>query len=290
MSAKLARIVTRHAPAIRAVSVAVLVGGLVLVGRALPRERLLDATDALVERLGAWAPLAYGATYVAAALLFVPGSALTVAAGALFGLVRGTALVSLASTAAAALAFLVARHLARESVARLARRHPRFDAVDAAVADGGWKVVALLRLSPAIPFSAGNYLFGLTAVRFVPYVLASWLAMLPGTFLYVYLGHAGRAGFGAEREPLEWVALAIGLAATLAVSVYLVRRARRTLRARTDVAAEPATGRAPPPAAPGRIVALAGVALVVGACGLVAALRPERVAELFGFPAAEPQR
>jgi uncharacterized membrane protein YdjX (TVP38/TMEM64 family) len=128
-------------------------------------------------------------------------------------------------------------------VKELAREHPRFDAVDRAIEEGGWRVVFLLRLSPAIPFSASNYLYGLTPVRFWPYLVASWVAMLPATLLYVYLGHAGSAGLAAagsegakERTPAEWALLGVGLLATAIVTVYVTKLARKALRRRTDVA------------------------------------------------------
>jgi uncharacterized membrane protein YdjX (TVP38/TMEM64 family) len=90
--------------------------------------------------------------------------------------------------------------------------------------------VALLRLSPLVPFSLSNYLYGLTSVRFWPYVATSWVAMLPATVLYVYLGAAGRTiGAGGKRSPWEWALLAVGLAATAAVSVLLTRVAKREL-------------------------------------------------------------
>ena len=110
--------------------------------------------------------------------------------------------------------------------------------MDDAIADGGWKIVGLLRLSPVVPFSALNYLLGLTRVRYVPAVLVSWIAMLPGTLLYVYFGAIGRdVAAGAQKEPFEWVLLATGLIATLAVTVVLTRAARRRMRATTDVEA-----------------------------------------------------
>ena len=125
-------------------------------------------------------------------MLGVRRASVTVAAGALFGSVVGVVVVSLASTTGAALAFLVARYLARDAVLRWVRRNPRYDAIDRAIGEGGWRVVALLRLSPLVPFNLQNYLYGLTAIRFWPCVLTSWAAMLPGTVVYVYLGHAGR--------------------------------------------------------------------------------------------------
>ncbi|MBX3472749.1 MAG: TVP38/TMEM64 family protein, partial [Planctomycetes bacterium] len=113
-----------------------------------------------------------------------------------------------ASTIAATAAFLLARTAARAAVERAARRHPRFAAVDEAVGEGGWRVVALLRLAPVVPFVALNYLLGLTPVRLGPYVLASWAAMLPATVVYVALGHLGRAGLEGPRTPAEWGLLA----------------------------------------------------------------------------------
>lgn len=207
--------------------------GAVLLLRALPVEAAIDRLESAMEGLGWLGPVAYGATYVVAALAFVPGSALTLGAGAIFGLWVGVAVVSVAATTAAALAFLIARYVARHRVESLARSHRRFGAVDRAIAEGGWKVVALLRLSPAIPFSTGNYLFGLTAIRFWPYVLTSWLTMLPGAFLYVYLGHLGRAAAGGrERAPAEWALLGAGLVATIAATAYITRLARRRMEGR----------------------------------------------------------
>lgn len=213
----------------RAAGLACAFASAVLVVRALPLEELVSRLDALVVRAGPLGLVVYGVAYVLLALLFVPGAALTLGAGALFGVARGLLVVWPASTTAAALAFLAARHLLRPHVEALARRYPRFRAVDRAVAEGGWRVVALLRLSPAVPYSAGNYLFGLTAVRFWPYTLASAVAMLPGALLYVSLGATGRAAAGGSRTPGEWMLLLAGLLATLVVTVYLARLARRAL-------------------------------------------------------------
>ena len=170
--------------------------------------------------------------YVIATVLFVPGTLLTLAAGAMFGLVGGMITVSIGSTLGASLAFLIARYLARSQIAALADRNRSFGAIDRAIAAGGWKIVVLLRLSPAIPFNLQNYLYGLTSIRFWPYVLSSWLAMMPGTLLYVYLGHVTGAAVNADRErtAAEWVLLAIGLLATLVVTVYITRLARSKLQ------------------------------------------------------------
>ena len=206
--------------------------GIVAASRLLPVAEWTKQLEAWISGMGAAGYLVFYVIYVVAALLFVPGAALTIAAGFLFGLVRGTLMVSAAATTAAALAFLIARHLARGAVEARARKDRRFTAIDKAIGERGWKIVALLRLSPAVPFSLSNYFYGLTAIRFWPYVLTSWLAMLPATVLYVYLGAAGKAAAagGGERSGAENVYLAIGLAATIAVTVYLTKVARTALR------------------------------------------------------------
>ena len=113
---------------------------------------------------------------------------------------------------------------------------PRFAAIDREISRSGAIIVALLRLSPAVPFGLQNYLYGLTGIGFWTYLLTSWIAMLPGTVMYVYLGYLGRAGLdaagdsGRTRTPLEWALLAVGLAATVAVTLFVTRLARRALR------------------------------------------------------------
>jgi len=282
---------------IRIVSALVLVASALLLVRVLPVDRMVAVLSVRIEHMGVWAPVVFGVVYLVAALLFVPGSALTLTAGAVFGLGLGTLTVSLASTMAAMLAFLLGRHVARDAVARMASRSTKFAALDRAIAEGGWKVIALLRLSPAMPFSLGNYLFGLTRIRFWPYAITSWLAMLPGTFLYVYLGHVGRSGVTAAssggssgRTPAEWGALLVGLLATVLVTFYVTRLARRALRANADVAspaANDATPAAPatPPGSGRRgtfVMAISAVALAT--CAVLAQGCRSKLSAMFGPP------
>ncbi len=222
------------------VSIAVLVASLLVMARTLPLERAIQALGGWFDALGIWGPLVYAGLYATATVLFVPGSVLTAAAGVFFGLFWGTVSVSIGSTTGAALAFLIGRYFAREAVARKVRQFPRFEAVDRAIAEGGWRVVALLRLSPAVPFNLQNYLYGLTAIRFWPTVLTSWIAMMPGTVMYVYLGYVSREGLAAAAgangaENLgRWVLIVAGLIATVGVAVYVTRLAQRKLRERED--------------------------------------------------------
>lgn len=170
----------RHADIIRWGAVLLLVVSLFLWLRLMPLDQAAAYVIDRIEGLGLWGPVALGLLYVAATLLFIPGWILTLAAGAVYGLVVGTITVSLASTTGAALAFLIARYWVRDRVYHRIRRSPKLAAVDQAIGEEGWKIVALLRLSPAVPFNLQNYLYGVTAVRFWPCMLASWVAMLPG--------------------------------------------------------------------------------------------------------------
>ncbi len=234
---------TISSPAVRRFRPGIALGVLALAAILIAGHRLgagpwlRDALDR-VGRLGALAPIAFIAIYIAACVLFIPGSILTIGGGGLFGLVWGSIYASIAATLGATAAFAVGRYLARDWVARRLQDNPRFAAIDRAVAREGWKIVALTRLSPAFPFNLLNYAFGLTSVRLGDYVIASWAGMIPGTVLYVYLGSIGadvvRAGAGARvRTPAEWALDVVGLLATLAGVVYVTRIAARALRERT---------------------------------------------------------
>jgi len=217
---------------VRWLSILLILAALLTIVRLLPTGQAMESMKDWIAGLGIWGPVVLALLYVVATVLFVPGTILTLAAGAMFGLITGMITVSIGSTLGASLAFLIARYLARNKIAAMADRNRRFGAIDRAIAEGGWKIVALLRLSPAIPFNVQNYLYGLTRIRFWPYVVTSWLAMLPGTFLYVYLGHITGAAVAAERArtPAEWAMLGVGLLATAVVTVYITRLARNKLK------------------------------------------------------------
>jgi len=193
------------------------------------QDLLKQALD-WVEQLGPWGPMLFIGIYIVSAVLLIPGSVLTLGAGAVFGLLKGIALVSLASTLAATLAFLIGRHLARDLVARKIEGKKKFAAIDRAVAAEGWKIVLLTRLSPVFPYTLLNYAFGLTRVKLGHYILASWIGMLPGTAMYVYLGSLANVGAGQHtRTPGEWALYGVGLLATVAVTIFVTRIAREAL-------------------------------------------------------------
>lgn len=183
-----------------------------------------------VAQLGPWGPVIFIGLYIVATVLFIPGSVLTLGAGTLFGVVWGSIYVSIASTLGATCAFLVGRYLARDAIARKIEGNQRFVAIDKAVANEGWKIVGLTRLSPVFPFTLLNYAFGLTQVKLRDYVLASWIGMMPGTIMYVYLGSLAQAATGDRaRTTGEWVLYGVGLLATVAVTVFVTRIAKKAL-------------------------------------------------------------
>ena len=210
----------------------VVVAGLLLGGRSL--GTLVPALTEKVQQIGPLAPFAFVAVYLVATVAFVPGSLLTLAAGAMFGLVAGTSYAFAGATLGSVSAFLIARYAARDLVERRLQESPRFAALDGALEHEGKKIVFLLRLSPLVPFNLLNYALGVSSVRFSDYLIGA-AGMLPGTLLYVYYGKAvgDVAALASGTAPAHGVAyylvLGAGLAATLGVTAIITRAARRAL-------------------------------------------------------------
>ena len=187
-----------------------------------------------VDGLGFWGPGVFVAAYAIAVVAFVPASLLTLAAGAIFGIVRGVIYVFVAAAIGSGLAFLVARYLLRSAIEERLEGKAKFSAIDRAVGDEGLKIVFLLRLTPIVPFNLLNYALGLTRVRFADYMIAS-VGMIPGTLLYVYSGKLAGDVAALAGDPTiargwgYYSLLALGLAATVAVTLVLTRSARRAL-------------------------------------------------------------
>jgi len=224
------------------VRLALLAGVASAAGFALFRLDLQEALRgalAWIAGIGPAGVLFFIGLYIVASVLMLPGSILTLGAGAVFGLSQGFVAVLAGATLGASCAFLAGRYLARDWVARKIADNPRFRAVDEAVGREGWKIVLLTRLSPVFPFNVLNYSYGLTKISLRHYFLASLTGMMPGTLLYTYLGSlAGdlaALGTGrAQRTPGEWALYAAGLAATAAVTVFVTRVARRALAQRIE--------------------------------------------------------
>jgi len=225
----------------RLIALTVIVIALFLAMKFLPVQHWLRSFNDWVGQMGLAGIFIFIAVYAAATVLLAPGVILTIGAGFAFGLWKGFLAVSAGATLGASLAFLVARFVARDKIEAMARRNTKFQRIDNAIGKQGAKLVFLLRLSPVIPFNLSNYFYGLTAVKFWPYVLASWIGMMPGTFLYVYIGTAGKAavaaagGEGVKHGWQYWTFMSIGLVATIVVTIWVTKIARDALKKTADV-------------------------------------------------------
>eukprot|EP00873_Tetraselmis_striata_P000444 jgi/Tetstr1/420708/TSEL_011792.t1 len=216
-------------------------GGLVLVGAAATifKDDIRSGLDYFTTIVDDWGALGYAAymlLYTLLEVLAVPAIPLTMTAGVLFGSLAGTAMVSVSATAAATIAFLISRYLARDKVLAWAQGKKKFQAIDRAIGEEGLKVVILLRLSPLLPLAASNYLYGLTSVSLADYALGSWLGMLPGTVAYVSFGEVSKNVInGQDSAPgFSWWQGGIALGATLLAITYVGSIASQAL---TDIEA-----------------------------------------------------
>lgn len=182
-----------------------------------------------IQKFGSLAPLVYVLIYIIAVVAALPGAAITIAGGALFGSVTGVILVSIGSTIGASLAFIIARYVARNAIVRRLSGNETFQKLDRMTEEHGAIIVAITRLVPIFPFNLLNYGFGLTRIHFWTYVFWSWLCMIPGTILYVVGTDAVVSGVSQGNVPWPLVA---ALVAAGVVLFLLVKFARRRLHTR----------------------------------------------------------
>jgi uncharacterized membrane protein YdjX (TVP38/TMEM64 family) len=214
----------KNSKALRVILFIVLAAAIVLA--ILYRDKFdAAALEDWVQGAGAAAPLAFMGIYIIATVLFLPGSVLTLAGGALFGPVWGTLLSLTGATIGATLAFLVARHLAADWVRRKAgdRTKQIMDGVDAE----GWRFVAFVRLVPLFPFNLLNYVLGLTRIPVLSYIITSFICMFPGAVAYTWLGYAGREALAGEEQLIQKGLIALALLAVVTFLPRLIRRFRK---------------------------------------------------------------
>ncbi len=193
-----------------------------------PAQGILKAALRWLDSLGWWKPVVFVLLYIASCIAFVPASILTFGAGAAFDVLTGSILVSIGATLGASAAFLIGRYLARDWVRRKIGHRPAFIAIDKAVAEEGWKIVFLTRLAPVFPFFLMNYGYALTRVPLRQFVLATWIGILPGTVLFVYIGSLAKAG-AEGASPMRWVRDGFILVTAVIAMVYLAKIAKRAL-------------------------------------------------------------
>ena len=212
---------------IRPVMLIIAVTSFFIIARVFGFGEKIGELRAWIESLEALGMAVFIVIYVAATVAAVPGSAITVAAGALFGSFWGVIIVSIASTTGAALCFLIARYFARDSIARMFSSNKSFLRLDKLTDEHGAVIVALTRLVPIFPFNILNYGFGFTSVKFKDYLFWSWLCMLPGTVLFVVGADAFTKALAKGQIPWSL----IGVIAVMIVALtVLVRYASHKLK------------------------------------------------------------
>lgn len=218
--------------------IAIVAAVLILGGKYLHLQQKIADVLTWIEGLGTPGMALYVLLYIIACVFFIPGSLLTLGAGAIYGVVTGSIMVSISSVLGATAAFLVGRYFARDWISKKIEDNKRFTTIDNAVAAEGWRIVGLTRLSPVFSFNLLNYAYGLTRVSLREYVLASWIGMLPGTVMYVYIGSlAGDlASIGTESAEapsvIQWMINIVAFAATILVTIYVTKIAKKALSVR----------------------------------------------------------
>ncbi len=224
-AAETAQTVTNHWPWVAAALVLI---ALCFAWWLLPADEWLKSFSDWIKSLGAVGVLAFAVTYVIGTLVLAPASAMSVAAGVVFGW-WAIPLVLVAGCLAATLAFLLSRYFIRDKVSSLIEERPAARATVRAINAEGWKVLLLLRLTPLVPFNAQNYLLGVTDISLSTYVLATVVGVLPGTIVSVYVGVIGTASGKGDPGVWGWVMLIVGFLAALGVSILITMKARQQL-------------------------------------------------------------
>lgn len=204
------------------------IAALAAAARHYDAKEKLELALRWIENLGFWGPLVFILAYIVATVFLLPGSVLTLGAGAVFGLVKGGLYVSIGATIGATAAFLVGRYFARAWVAGKIDGNQKFAAIDEAVAEEGWKIVGLLRLSPMFPFNLLNYGFAITRVSLRDYFLASWIGMIPGTIMWVYIGYLANVA-ASDGDSASKTLKIVGFVATVVLTVTATRIAKKAL-------------------------------------------------------------
>ncbi|MFD0916111.1 TVP38/TMEM64 family protein [Pseudahrensia aquimaris] len=198
--------------------------------RMLPLQEWITAFQQWVQGYGIVGWFIFIVVYALTSFALLPGSFLTLAAGVIWGL-GGFPIVVVGATIGSALSFLAARYLFKDKVQAKVAEYPKFNAVNQAIGEEGWKVVGLLRLSPALPFSLQNWFLGITPVGFLPSQIATFFGIMPGTLLYVWIGSlGGQAAGGDDMSVAKWIVGGLGIAATLLVTVLVTKKANAKLK------------------------------------------------------------
>lgn len=181
---------------------------------------------------------AFAGLFLLAQMCMLPVSPMGLAAGLFFGFWKGLGVLMFACAIGATVNFLLVRYFARDFVRRKLAGNDKVRLIELAIAREGWKIVALLRFVP-IPFGLANYCYGLTPIPYLPYILASCVAIIPANSLVVWMGSTFNGEItaligGRTRHPLEYVFLGVGLLAAIFALKVLAKAARAAVNRGTE--------------------------------------------------------
>jgi uncharacterized membrane protein YdjX (TVP38/TMEM64 family) len=194
----------------------------------LPVDQWLQSFSTWAQSLGFTGVLLLSAVYILGTLLLVPGIPMTLAIAVAYGW-WALLICGLGGLLAALIAFLIGRFVARDFVRRLSEKHPILKAIDSVAHEETFKTILLARLNPVTPFAMENYAFGVTGVRLGSYLLATLVGIVPGTILNVWVGVIGRTAAQGQASIANCIFLVVGLIATVILTIWMTRQAKRKL-------------------------------------------------------------
>jgi uncharacterized membrane protein YdjX (TVP38/TMEM64 family) len=217
-------------PIVKAILAILLVAAFFISVRLLPVGEWIQTFQAWVKDLGPIGYVVYVLVYVLACVTFLPASPLTIGAGAIFGFVKGAIVVIIGATLGATASFLLGRTILRRRIEAMAANNPKFRALDRAIAREGGKIVFLVRLAPVFPFAYINFAFGLTGVRTLVYVVATFFGIIPATLAFVYIADAATRTATADMDSTRLIINITGIAIAILVTAFVTRVALRAVR------------------------------------------------------------
>lgn len=219
-----------RARVLRIVLVVVAVGVFLAATRLLPLGAWIESFQAWVRSIGPAGPVVYVLVYIVFCVVGLPASPLTIGAGAIFGFVQGSVIVIVGATLGATASFLLARTLMRRRVETMTAGNAKFRALDRAISREGGRIVFLVRLAPVFPFAYINFAFGLTGVRLLTYIVATFLGIIPLTLAFVYLSATAASAASADLSNARLALNIAGGVLAIVVTAYVTRLATRAIR------------------------------------------------------------
>jgi uncharacterized membrane protein YdjX (TVP38/TMEM64 family) len=184
----------RRAVYLQVATFIIVIASFLLLSHFFPIIDFVVALQRRVLGLGAWSAICYPLLFAGCNVLLLPGGILCVGSGFFFGLWWGFFVVLLGNSIGAAIAFAISRWLGGRWLQRQRATNPMLNVLKKAVERDAWKIIFLTQLHPLFPTSLLNYLYGVTPIRFGPYMFWTTVGRAPGLFLYTYLGTLGQFG------------------------------------------------------------------------------------------------